>query len=105
MSKLGKYQKERLKLISEMEEVRNEKKTLENKLKKMGRRLKDIGNAIYDLKHEGETPHITDHAVVRYLERVEKIDISELKLKVAKHKDAVKDGNVIVTVNEPDYYN
>jgi len=104
MSKLANYQLERLQLIEQMNYLRSEKKSLENRIRKKARRLKDVGNAIYDLKHEGDVPHITDHAVVRYLERVENMDIRELKLKVAKHKDSVMDGNVIVTVNDSKFY-
>lgn len=104
MSKLGKLQRERLDLISEMDELRTQKRALEAAIRKKARKLKDVGNAIYDLKHEGDTPHITDHAIVRYLERVEKADIQELKLRVAAHRNAVMDGNVIVTVNEDNFY-
>lgn len=104
MSKLGQYQKERLKLLAQKEELDIEKKALESKIRGIAKRLKEVGNAIYDLKHEGDVPHITDHAVVRYLERVKKVDIRELKLEVSKHKNAVKNGNVIVTVNEEGFY-
>lgn len=62
--------------------------------------IKDVGERIYTIKHGGATPHVTDHAIVRYLERVEGIDIWELKTKVASNKNAVKEGNVIVTVNQ-----
>lgn len=62
--------------------------------------LRDVGEAIYDMKHNGDTPHVTDHALVRYLERVEGLDIWELRTKVAGHKDAVREGNVVVTINE-----
>ena len=55
---------------------------------------------IFHLKHEGETPHVTDHAIVRYLERVEGMDIWSLKAKVAADANAVKVGNVYITVNE-----
>jgi hypothetical protein len=104
MSKLGRLQVQRLELIDELVVINEEKKKITRKAQKIGRKLKDIGNAIYDLKHDGDTPHITDHAIVRYLERVEKVDIKELKLKVASHKDAIKDGNVVVTVNEDGFY-
>lgn len=62
--------------------------------------IRTVGEAIYDMKHKGETPHVTDHAIVRYLERVEGMDIWELRSKVAGDKNAVREGNVVVTINE-----
>jgi hypothetical protein len=62
--------------------------------------LRDVGGQIYDMKHNGSSPHVTDHAVVRYLERVDGVDIWDLRHKVAEHSQAVREGNVIVTVNE-----
>jgi len=62
--------------------------------------IRDVGEAIYDMKHDGQTPHVTDHAIVRYLERVEGLDIWDLRAKVAGDKNAVREGNVIVTINE-----
>lgn len=104
MSKLGQYQLERQQLIAEMAELDAQIKHIQQVKRRRARRLKDVGNAIYDLKHEGDTPHITDHAIVRYLERVEGRDIRELKLAVAKHQDSVKVGNVVVTVNDMTFY-
>lgn len=72
----------------------------QRRLQKMNRKIRDVGNAIYDLKQSGDTPEVTDHAIVRYLERVEKVDIRELKLKVAADKNAYREVNVIVTVKE-----
>lgn len=62
--------------------------------------IRDVGEAIYAMKHSGLTPHVTDHAVVRYLERVLGVDIWALRDQVASHSLAVKEGNVIVTINE-----
>lgn len=62
--------------------------------------IHDIGEQIFEMKHGGSTPHVTDHAMIRYLERVEGLDTVALRDKVAAHKDAVREGNVIVTVNE-----
>lgn len=69
-------------------------------LNKKNSEIKEIGEQIFHLKHDGETPHVTDHAVVRYLERVEGLDIWDLKSRIANDKNAVREGNVIVTVNE-----
>lgn len=96
--KLNEYQREHTVLVHQIKEVQSQINPLENKKRKLSKRRYEVGQAIYDLKHDGDTPEITDHAIVRYLQRVEKVDINELKLKVAKSKNAHRVGNVIVTV-------
>lgn len=92
--KIKQYREERTALEAELV-------TLNKRRSKISKRKRDIANAIYDLLHEsGEVPSVTDHAIVRYLERIEGVDIQELKIKVANHKQAERQGNVIVTVNE-----
>ena len=103
--KLQEKQREHRALLNKIEVLQQQKKPIENKLRKLNSKLKSVGQAIYDLKHEGDTPEVTDHAIVRYLERVEKVDIQELKLKVMSDKNAHKEGNVIVTVYSEDYNN
>lgn len=72
-----------------------------NEVGKLNKELKSIGQAIYDLKNiNGDTPHITDHAVVRYLERVKGMDIWQIKAEIMQHKESVRIVNTIVTVNE-----
>lgn len=67
----------------------------------INKELNRLGGQIFDMKNEdGETPHITDHAVVRYLERVKGMNIWDLKAEIVKHRDAVRVVNTIVTVNE-----
>jgi len=69
---------------------------------KINKELKMLGCQIFDLRNiDGDTPHITDHAIVRYLERVEGRDIWELKAKIVEYKDSVRIENTIVTVNNP----
>lgn len=69
-------------------------------LDEKNKEIRDVGQQIFSMKHSGQTPHVTDHAVVRYLERVEGVDIWALRDKVAGDKNAVREGNVVVTVNE-----
>jgi len=69
-------------------------------LEKKATEIRDVSQQIFYMKHQGLTPHVTDHAIVRYLERVEGLDIWAIKEKVAADRNAVKQGNVIVTVNE-----
>lgn len=92
--KIKAYREERTALDDEL-------RTLNHRRSKIGKRKKAIANAIYDLLHEnGEVPSVTDHAIVRYLERIQGVDIQQLKIDVANHKQAERQGNVIVTVNE-----
>jgi len=104
---------ERQKKLNELQnrhgELSREKEALSRetnkRLKDIKKELSQLGNAIYDLKHvDGDTPHITDHAIVRYLERVKGMDIWDLKAEIMNHTKAVRIDNVIVTVNpgEPD---
>lgn len=70
------------------------------RMSEISKETKSLGQAIYDLKNiDGDTPHITDHAIVRYLERVKGMDIWDLKSEIMNHADAVRIVNTIVTVN------
>lgn len=86
--------------LQERKPLETEYKVALKRLQRHNQKLKALGQAIYDLKHNGDTPEVTDHAVVRYLERVKGYDILDLKAEVANHAQASKVGNVIVTVNE-----
>lgn len=71
-----------------------------NEISLINKALKELGAKIYDLKNiDGDTPHITDHAVVRYLERVKGMNIWDIKAEIMNNKDAVRVDNVIVTIN------
>ena len=88
-------------LLAQMEVEQGVKRNTFNRISKITRRLKSAHEAIYALRHgetNKETPAITDHAVVRYLQRVKGVDINELKIEIAKYKSVARDGNVIVTV-------
>lgn len=96
--KLQNAQRQHKLLHLELRRLQEEKKPIENRIRSINSKIYNLGQKIYALKFEGETPQITDHAIVRYLERVEGVDIKELKSKVANHKRAHKVDNVIVTV-------
>lgn len=98
--KLTSKMREHRELLSEIECLRKQRQPIDNKLRKLNSKLHKLGQAIYDLKHSGMVPEVTDHAIVRYLQRVKGMNINDLKVEVAEHKQAVKQGNVIVTVNE-----
>lgn len=85
-------------------ELTREKQSLQrktnNRIIEINKQLKSLGQTIYALKNiDGDTPHITDHAVVRYLERVKGVDIWDLKAEIMNYKKSVRVDNVIVTVN------
>ena len=102
---------ERQKKLNELQEKHSELARLKNaKKREMGKVIKEItdinkelkrlGGQIFDLKNlDGDTPHITDHAVVRYLERVKGMNIWDIKAEIVQHEDAVRVDNTIVTVN------
>ena len=86
------------------------KKSIKNRMTKdideislINKAISELGGQIFDLKNiDNEIPHITDHAVVRYLERVKGINIWDIKAEIAQHHDAVRVDNVIVTINGGD---
>jgi hypothetical protein len=104
-SSKDKTRQERLNALQERHgELTREKNRISRATNKrvteINKELKRLGGAIYDLKNiDGDTPHITDHAVVRYLERVKGMDIWELKAEIMNYKSSVRIDNVIVTVN------
>ena len=91
---------EKLPLVQAYKESARETDRRRRPVEAISKKIKLIGEQIFQLKHDGPTPHVTDHAIVRYLERIEGLDLSSVKLKIAEHKDAVREGNVIVTVNQ-----
>lgn len=99
--KLNQLLQERNQLGDALEANRKAAASLDRKRQKIAKKVRSVNDAIYDLKHENpKVPHVSDHAIVRYLERVELVDINDLKVKVAKHKDAVRKGNAVITVGE-----
>ena len=71
-----------------------------NEISLINKALKELGTKIYDLKNiDGDTPHVTDHAVVRYLERVKGMNIWDIKAEIMLSTEAVRVDNVIVTIN------
>lgn len=101
--KLNKLQKQH----GELTRLKNAKKREMAKnmtdIAELNKEMKRIGSAIYDLKNiSGETPHVTDHAVVRYLERVKGMDIWQIKAEIMNSKDSVRIENTIVTVKGGD---
>ena len=96
-AKLEKMQNEHGVLTREKQQLQN---STNKRVIEINVRLKELGAAIFDLKNlNGNTPHITDHAIVRYLERVKGMNIWDLKAEIMNHKNSVRVINTIVTVN------
>lgn len=99
--KLNELQEEHGRLTAAKKDIKKEINQRTDKIMAINKELNRLGGQIFDMKNEdGETPHITDHAVVRYLERVKGMDIWALKAEIVSHTDAVRVVNTIVTVNE-----
>lgn len=98
--KLNKLQKEHGELTRLKNAKKREMAKIMDEIGVINKELKRIGGAIYDLKNiNGDTPHVTDHAVVRYLERVKGLNILDIKAEIMNNKDAARIDNTIVTVN------
>ncbi len=91
---------ERIPLVADYKKKQKVALRAQKLMNEKSKEIRDTGEQIYDMKHGGDTPHVTDHAIVRYLERVDGVDIWALRDKVASHHLSVHDGNVVVTVNE-----
>ena len=100
--KLTAYMRLHRELTSKKKALAEKLKPIANELTKVRSDLSRVGTAIHHLKHGSDAPLVTDHAIVRYLERVEGVDVEAIRFKIAGHSRAVKDGNVIVTVNGDD---
>lgn len=98
--KLEVYQDKHGILTAEKRALLKEVQVRHDKIGVINKELAAIGQAIYDLKNiYGDTPHITDHAVVRYLERVKGLDIWGIKAEIMQYKKSVRAANTIVTVH------
>lgn len=87
-------------LTAEKRALKGELNVITARMAEKNKELAKVGQAIYDLKHvDGMPAHITDHAIVRYLERVEGLDIWDIKAKIMQHRNSVNVDNTIVTVN------
>lgn len=98
--KLNELQEEHGRLTAKKKELKKKQGAIIAEVTEINKQINKLGGQIFDMKNEdGDTPHITDHAVVRYLERVKGINIWDLKAEIVQHRDAVRVDNTIVTVN------
>lgn len=98
--KLEVLQEQHGRLTAHKKGLRKQVTKLTDEIGVTNKELERLGGQIFDLKNEdGDTPHITDHAIVRYLERVKGMNIWEIKAEIVNNIDAVRINNTIVTVN------
>lgn len=57
-----------------------------NELSAKGNKIKELKNKIASFGQNEETPYISDHAVIRYLERVKGIDVESFKKEILSDK-------------------
>lgn len=90
-------------LQAELAKLKSEKLQIRNKSQSVIDQLKNIENKIEELRLSQTEIIISDHAIVRYLERVEGIDMEDVKKKIATEKVTElinKLGNGIFPVND-----
>ena len=83
-------------------QLKVEKSGLDKDIFNYTKKKSSLESQIKDLKNAMRETIVSDHAIVRYFERVLGIDIDDVKeeiLKQERHKNVVKD-NTIVTVIE-----
>lgn len=90
-------------LQAELAKLKSEKYQIKNKTQSVIDQLKNTENKIEELRLSQTEIIISDHAIVRYLERVEGIDMEDVKKKIATEKVTElinKLGNGIFPVND-----
>lgn len=83
-------------LQAELISIKSDKQSIVDKLKHVESKIEDIKNAQLEIV-------VSDHAIIRYLERVENLDIEAIKKKIATDKVSElinKLGNGVFPVND-----
>lgn len=81
-TKLKELKSQAQKKLGTIEGLRVEKKNIECRLNKEGQQLNALNNEIKRLEEGNGHLSVTDHAVLRYIERVEKRSIAEIKQRI-----------------------
>jgi predicted nucleic acid-binding Zn-ribbon protein len=100
MDKLKRYENERSKLNSRLDNLDSDIQGLQVDRSQVKNRLKIINSKIQEIRLKNRGTQITDHARVRYIERVLGIDIKEVDewiMQEEKHRN-VKKGSIITTI-------
>jgi hypothetical protein len=69
-------------LIQDNDILIKHRNNLNNKIDTNQRLIRDIDKKIKNLKKDGKSPIITEHAILRYLERYKGIDIEKIKKEI-----------------------
>lgn len=98
-SELSELQSRYGKFARRKNEIHASMKPLTSELARVNSEIARLGVRISQLKHgKKDVPHVTDHAVVRYLERNMGMDIDALRNSIMVHPKAYREGNVVITV-------
>jgi len=88
------------KLNSEYAMIKKEYQQKQKELEKIKIDIKNTEKQINKLKNNSELI-ISEHAILRYIERVLGIDIEEIKNKIVPNKDAIAElGNGVFTIDD-----
>lgn len=90
-SKLKTLQVQRNRLLSEIEKAEHQRDELSKKLGELNSQLEATDSEIEELK--SAAPIITEHALLRYVERVMQIDLEEVKNKILASGSVVMAGD------------
>ena len=100
MDNLKRYEAERSKLESKKLKIETEIKGFQISLTSINTRLSNVKKKIESIRLKNRGTQITDHARIRYMERVLGINIKDLDTWIMEEKDHknVKKGNIITTI-------
>lgn len=75
-------QSQRTKFEEQLKLLKQERESLDNKIGDADRQLKEIFRRITQLQEKAKVPIVTEHAILRYLERAMGIDIDKIKQQI-----------------------
>ena len=98
--KLRSYQAQIKKIDTKMALLKTEKDDICRELSSLGNRKNKLQDKVDSIKNASKKPVVSDHAIVRYLERVIGMDLDDLKDEIINSEthECKKDGNVITTI-------
>ena len=80
------------KTYAERETLKQEAETKQEQLREMNKKIQDLQRQINESKSRNVEP-VTEHAILRYLERVKGIDIEAIKKEIMEHALSVLGGS------------
>lgn len=83
---LKNLQSQKTEAQAELKMVESERRGLDDKIGKVKARLKSLDRQITELKDSSATPVVSEHAMLRYFERVLGYDLEEIKKQILSEK-------------------